>query len=90
MRTTLEIDDDVLQAAKELAKAEKKTAGRVLSELARKGLTVPGETEPMLEDLVLKNGFYVFPRSGGPVVTTELVNRLLEEADLEDAGLKPK
>ncbi len=39
MRTTLDIDDDILQAAKELARAEKKTAGQVLSELARRGLT---------------------------------------------------
>jgi len=39
MRTTLDIDDDILQAAKELARLERKTAGQVLSELARKGLT---------------------------------------------------
>jgi polar amino acid transport system substrate-binding protein len=38
MRTTLEIDDDVLLAAKELAAAQRSTAGKVLSELARKGL----------------------------------------------------
>jgi hypothetical protein len=38
MRTTLDIDDDVLQAAKELARRERKTAGRVLSELARRGM----------------------------------------------------
>jgi len=34
MRTTLDIDDDILQAAKELGRLEKKTAGQVLSELA--------------------------------------------------------
>ena len=39
MRTTLDIDEDVLQAAKELASARGTTAGRVLSELARRGLT---------------------------------------------------
>jgi len=39
MRTTLDIDDDVLQAAKEMARREHKTAGRILSELARRGLT---------------------------------------------------
>ena len=41
MRTTLDIDDDILQAAKELARAEKprrRRAGQILSELARKGL----------------------------------------------------
>ena len=38
MRTTLDIDDDVLQAAKEIAASAGKSAGKVLSELARKGL----------------------------------------------------
>jgi hypothetical protein len=38
MRTTLDIDDDVLQAAKELARRQGKTAGRIVSELARRGL----------------------------------------------------
>ena len=39
MRTTLDIDDDVLQAAKELATLRGSTAGKVLSELARRALT---------------------------------------------------
>ena len=39
MRTTLDLDEDVLQAAKELAELQGLTAGKVLSELARKGLT---------------------------------------------------
>lgn len=38
MRTTLHIDDDVYQAAKSLATAERKGLGEVLSRLARKGL----------------------------------------------------
>jgi len=38
MRTTLNIDDDVLRAAKELARLRGSTAGSVLSELARHGL----------------------------------------------------
>ena len=88
MRTTLDIDDDILQAAKELARAEKKTAGQVLSELARKGLTAPtaravGDECPY----ELKNGWYQLPDREGVVVTKELVDRLIEEADLEDAGL---
>jgi hypothetical protein len=88
MRTTLDIDDDILQAAKELARTEKKTAGRVLSDLARAALTAPtevsGSTGPA--GAVLKNGWYVLPSRGG-IVTKELVDRLLEEADLEDAGI---
>ena len=39
MRTTLDIDDVVLAAAKELAEAQNKSAGAVISELARKGLS---------------------------------------------------
>ena len=86
MRTTLEIDDDILQVAKELARAENKTAGRILSELARKALTTPSES--LSEEMVLKNGFYVRPGRGGAVVTTELVNQILDAADMDDAGFK--
>lgn len=38
VRTTVRIDDDVLDAARELAAAEGKTVGAVLSELARRTL----------------------------------------------------
>ena len=91
MRTTLDIDDDILQAAKELARAEKKTAGRVLSELARKGLTETAAPTGFAEDsgrpYVLKDGWYLLTNRQGVIVTKELVDRLIEEADLEDAGL---
>lgn len=91
MRTTLDIDDDILQAAKELARAENKTAGQVLSQLARKGLTQAGGPAGLGEDAsrpyVLKDGWYVLTNREGVVVTKELVDRLIEEADLEDAGL---
>lgn len=95
MRTTLDIDDDVLQAAKELAKAEKKTAGQVLSELARQALTAPAATpaegqpgfaEGQPHPFVLKEGWYVRP-SRGRIVTNEMINRIKDELDLEDAGL---
>lgn len=41
MRTTLDIEDDVLQAAKELAQREGSTAGQIISLLARRGLSLP-------------------------------------------------
>ena len=51
MRTTLDIADDILQAAKERARREKKTAGEIISELARSALNAPSEPtraqEPM-------------------------------------------
>ena len=49
MRTTLDIAENVLQAAKERARREKKTIGEVISELARKTLTVPPEQPPARE-----------------------------------------
>jgi hypothetical protein len=73
VRTTLDIDDDVLQAAKELAAEGKTSAGRVLSDLARKALT-----QARQEELVQRNGFWVLPKRGG-VVTSEAVARLAED-----------
>lgn len=76
MRTTLEIDDDVLAAAKELASAENKTAGRIISELARKGLI--GAPAARSEPPVYRNGFRLLPRAGR-IVTKEFIDKLLEE-----------
>lgn len=74
MRTTLNIADDVLLAAKELARRERKTAGQVLSELARRALgSLPSQDES--EELL---GFRPFP-SRGTVVTDELINQLRGE-----------
>ena len=39
MRTTLTIDDDLLAAARNLAHAKSESVGRVLSDLARRGLS---------------------------------------------------
>jgi hypothetical protein len=39
VRTTLDIDDDVVAAARELAADERRSLGSVISELARRGLT---------------------------------------------------
>lgn len=83
MRTTLDIDDDILQAAKELAQVERKTAGQVISELVRKALTRP-ENRLDLSKIEIVDGIPILP-SRGAVVTKELVDRLIEEADLEDA-----
>lgn len=74
MRTTLVIDDDVLIAAKERAKAEGRTTGEVLSELARAGLA--GAPRPNSPEEFL--GFRPLARRGG-VVTNELVDALREE-----------
>lgn len=76
MRTTLDIDADVLQAAKELAEREGRTAGQMVSELARRGLTASAERTPRSGRL--RNGVPVFP-GRGEIVTIEHVQRLLDD-----------
>jgi hypothetical protein len=78
MRTTLDIDEDVLQAAKERAGRENKTAGKVISELARAALTAPAAKAPKASEPRSHYGIRPFPRRGG-VVTNELINRLRED-----------
>jgi len=78
MRTTLDIDDDVLFAVKDLARKEKKTAGQVISELARKGLA--GNTSLAANEPEPVYGFRPFPGEGR-IVSNELINRLREEGE---------
>jgi hypothetical protein len=75
MRTTLNIADDVLMAARELAQREKKTAGQVISELARRGLHRADAAANSDEEFF---GFRPLP-SRGVIVTDELIDRLREE-----------
>lgn len=81
MRTTLDIDDDILSASKELAKAAGKTAGQVISELARKALTQPdAPVNYAAEEPKTVYGIRPFPkRPGGRVVTSEEVRRMMED-----------
>jgi hypothetical protein len=74
MRTTLDIEDDILQAVKEIASCRGTTAGSVLSELARKAL------EPA-EPTALRNGVPLLPRrpAGSPKPTMALVNSLRDD-----------
>ena len=76
MRTTVDIADDVLQAAKDRARREHKTTGQVISELARSALTGArtqhsAEPEPV-------HGFRPFPKRGG-IVTNTLIDQLRED-----------
>jgi hypothetical protein len=77
MRTTLDIADDVLQAAKERARREKKTTGEVVSELARSALTALPQT-PSARAPKARYGFRPFPKRGG-VITNKLIDKLRED-----------
>lgn len=72
VRTTLEIDDGVLAAARAIAASQRRSVGAVVSELARRGL----EPAAMAED----DGFPVFAvPAGAPPITPEMVERALNE-----------
>jgi hypothetical protein len=76
MRTTLDIADDVLLAAKERARREHKTIGEVVSELVRQALTAPSSTAVREPKPVY--GFKPFARRGG-VVSNDLIDQLRNE-----------
>lgn len=77
MRTTLDIANDVLQAAKERARRENKTTGEVISELARSALTALPAT-PAARAPKAVYGLRPFPKRGG-VVTNERIDKLRED-----------
>ena len=83
MRTTLDINDDVLFAAKEMARREKKSLGQVISDLARRAFATappsPTDTEAQAPSKVSERlatyGVHPLPKRGG-VVSNELIDRL--------------
>ena len=77
MRTTLDIADDVLQAAKERAQREKKTIGEMISELARRALMTQAGASSVREPKAVY-GIRPFAPRGG-IVTNELIDKLRED-----------
>lgn len=81
MRTTLDIDDDLIQASKELAQHEGTTAGVIVSRLLRQALTA-GTAPAASAPAASLPGFRPFAAKPGAVVTDELVNRLRDQAGI--------
>jgi len=80
VRTTLDIDDDVLMAAKERAARDGTSIGKVVSRLARDALT--GQvTQPPRARKKAAGRFALLPRRG-EVVTLEKVRRLHDDETL--------
>ena len=73
MRTTLNLDDDLLEALKQYAENRSLALGRAASDLLRRGLAAPVQTR-------LVHGFHtvVLPEDS-PQITSEKVKRLLED-----------
>jgi hypothetical protein len=83
MRTTIDLRDDVLQAAREQAAIERVSMGELLSRWAERGrYASPAEARQNAtptDEPVRSSGFLVvLPRRNG-VVTTELVRQLMDE-----------
>jgi hypothetical protein len=75
VRTTLNLDEDVLDAMKTYARDRDLSLGEAASALIKRGLSARCPTR-------WENGFLVFdPPPGTPTVTAEQVRRLLEEED---------
>ena len=84
MRTTLDIDADVLEIAKGMARGRKLSVGKALSDLARRGARTPIR-------LIERSGVYVIPKQieGGPF-GPEDVQAALESEDQDTLRTFPK
>ncbi len=80
MRTTLNIEDDILATVKELAHQERVSAGHVLSRLAREALT-RRNLQPGMENQKIVAGFRPFPPRN-EVVSIEHIERIRDEEGL--------
>lgn len=73
MRTTLDLDDDLVELARQLASQRKSSIGQVISELARKSLDTRSSTR-------VRNGVPVFkPKPGAKKPHLKIVNELRDD-----------
>lgn len=71
MRTTLDLDEDVLAAARSIAAARNQTIGKVVSDLLRESLT--------LKPTKQRSGIPLLPRRPGVIVTNELIDKIRKD-----------
>jgi hypothetical protein len=76
MRTTIDLDDDVLVMAKQLARQRRQSMGQVLSDLARQGL------QPKASGRVRNGILLMTPKRSVRKPGLALVNQLREEGGL--------
>jgi hypothetical protein len=75
VRTTIDLDGDLLRAAKQLARERRMTMGQVVSDLMRKGLAPKAPAR-------VRNGFELFtPIEGAPIPDLALINRIRDEEE---------
>ena len=86
MRTTLDLDEDILNAAKSLAKAGQTTAGRIISDTMRRaiqmGLADPSQTiatHSLVMEPQAVHGFVPLTSSGQQIVTSDMVRAIHDD-----------
>lgn len=86
MRTTLDLDEDILAAAKSLAKAGQTTAGRIISDTMRRaiqmGLADPSQnitTKSLAMEPQAVYGFVPLTSSGQQIVTSDMVRAIRDD-----------
>ena len=73
MRTTVNLDDEVLRTVRSLARERDETLGTVISALVRKALRPP-------DQVTYEEDFPIFQvREGSPPITPEMVDSALED-----------
>ena len=75
MRTTVDLDYDTLIAAKEIARMENTSLGKVISRLVRQALTGNATAQAASSPVTSATGFVPF-EARGVVVSNELIDRL--------------
>ena len=74
MRTTINLDEEVLRAVRSLARERDESLGTVISELIRESLRPPTR-------MTYEENFPVFQvREGAPPITPEMVESALEDS----------
>ena len=84
MRTTLDIDSDVLAAAKALAQSGHSTAGRVISDVMRRAIALGlahSNSPAAAHKMPMPTAVYGFSplTSGGRIVTNDMVRAIRDE-----------
>jgi hypothetical protein len=86
MRTTIDLDEDILAAAKSLAKAGQTTAGRIISDTMRRaiqmGLADPSQTiatKSLVMEPQAVYGFVPLTSSGQQIVTSDMVRAIRDD-----------
>ena len=91
MRTTVDLDEDVLMAVKELARLRGETMGKVVSDAVRLGMSMPHNgvesggamviKDTVAEDVLTRFGFEPLPYRG-KLVTNELIDQIRDDEGL--------